>query len=336
MSISTLKSFTGRGTELISLYIPSGRIHDANKLLRIELGKSANIKSRITQQSVESAIKSCQEKLKTLPNGHYAVFCGETSEGWISESVVCPKPLKSIVYRCGSTFDLSILDEMEDKGPIYAIICMDLHDISLAFIRGTSTDIVFEDESMVPAKMSRGGQSNKRFEKNRNLAIVSWFKKCSDNVSDIINSTENVSGVIISGPGITKNMFAEAEYLHHEVRKKVIGVVDTGYVGQQGIRETVEFGGDLLKETELYKQRKLMKEFFNALNKDSLVTYGNNEVTNALKMGRVKKLLLSNEDEKLQEIANKFNSDVFIISDEFEEGKQFKIVFKGIAAILRY
>ena len=67
-----LHNVKGRGTELISLYIPDGRIPDAQQLLRDEYGKASNIKSRVTRQSVESAIKSCQERLKSLVSGHSA------------------------------------------------------------------------------------------------------------------------------------------------------------------------------------------------------------------------------------------------------------------------
>jgi peptide chain release factor subunit 1 len=329
-----LKNFAGKGTELISLYVPDNKQSQAAKLLRDELGKCSSIKSRSTRQSVEAGIKSTLEKLK-LASGDVAIFVGPTSEGWISEIVEVPKPLSGIIYRCGSTFFLEPIDKMRERGPKYAIICLDLHEAVLAFLQGTHIDVVFSDESIIPNKMSRGGQSARRFEKNRQIAIKAWFNGLSDKVNDILmQDIESLAGVIISGPGLTKNDFYQGEFLHHEIRKKIIGVVDTGYVGDQGIKETINGAEDLLQETELISQRKMMKEFFRRLAKDEKITYA--RVEEDVLGGRVETLLLSKADKKLEEVAAKFGAKVVIIATDFEEGKQLKEIFGGKVGLLRY
>jgi peptide chain release factor subunit 1 len=317
------------------MYVPDGKVPDAMSLLRDEAGKAENIKSRVTKQAVISAIKSCQERLKMLPKGHYAVFVGDTSSGWTSEAIETPKPLKGIIYRCGSEFFLDPLESMQDKGPKYAIINLDLHEVSLALLQGTALDIVFEDESQVPSKQDRGGQSARRFEKNRQIAIKAWFKSSADKINEILLN-EELAGIVISGPGLTKNNFADGEHLHHELRKKIIGVIDVGYTGFQGVKETIQNAEDLLKETELVKQRNLMRNFFAALSKDGAVMYGRKAVEDALLKGRVKMLLLSAPDKMLANAASEFGTETNVISTEFEEGEQLRKVFGGVAAILRY
>jgi peptide chain release factor subunit 1 len=331
--MNDIRTIKGRGTELISLYIPDGRIADAHQLLRDEYGKAGNIKSRITRQSVESAIKSCQEKLKSLKSGNYAVFCGETSDGWINEAIECPKPIKGIIYRCGNTFDLSILDEMLDKGPKYAIINMDLSEFFIGVLQGTSITTICKDESIVPNKHSKGGQSSRRFDKNRDLAIIAWYKKLAESANILLNL--DITGVIISGPGMTKNEFVDREYLHHELRKKIIGVIDTGYTGEQGLRETIQNARDLLKDTELIKQRNIMEKFFKELSRDKVV-YGKSEIINAIKNGSISTVLVSHDNPDIQELSKNFGSDYTVISDTFEEGKQLSMIFGGFAGILRY
>jgi peptide chain release factor subunit 1 len=116
----------GSGTELISLYVPNGKVPEASGMLRDELGKASNIKSRVTRNSVTSGIKSALERLK-MASGDVVIFVGPTSDGWISEIIEVPKPLSSIIYRCGSKFDFSPIDSMIDKGVKYAIVCIDLH-----------------------------------------------------------------------------------------------------------------------------------------------------------------------------------------------------------------
>jgi len=224
---------------------------------------------------------------------------------------------------------------MQEKGPKYAIICIDLNEVALAFLQGTSLDFAFEDESQVPKKMSRGGQSAQRFERNRNLAIIAWFKSTADKLNARLLDVD-LAGIIVSGPGLTKNDFVNGEYLHHELRKKIIGSIDVGYSGNQGVKETIQNAEDLLKETGLIKQRSIMRGFFAALSKDGAVLYGRNSVVEALIKGRVKTLLLSAPDKELEGLSNNFGTELQVISEEFEEGEQLRKVFGGVAAILRY
>ena len=54
-TLATLSDKEGRGTELISLYVPPGkRISDAINNLRDEYGTASNIKSTTTRKNVKS------------------------------------------------------------------------------------------------------------------------------------------------------------------------------------------------------------------------------------------------------------------------------------------
>jgi len=56
-TLEALRDKRGRGTELISLYIPHDKqIHDITSQLRDEFGQASNIKSRVTKQNVQGAI----------------------------------------------------------------------------------------------------------------------------------------------------------------------------------------------------------------------------------------------------------------------------------------
>lgn len=335
MTYQHCTAFSGRGTELISLYIPSGKGPDALGLLRDELGKASNIKSRTTKNAVIAAIRSASEQVKALDSKvHSAVFVGDTSDGWISQAIEAPKPLKSIIYRCGSSFFLEPIDAMQEHGPVYALICLDLHDASLALLQGTHLDVIWQDESTVPSKQDRGGQSARRYEKNRQIAIKAWFKSSAEHINERL-AEANLAGIVISGSGLSKNKFADGEFLHHELRKRILGVIDTGYSGEQGIRETLQNAGDLLAESELVKQRKLMSSFFQGLAKDGAVAYGP-EVLEMLRAGRVKTLLLSKENGDISRMAEDTGAETCVISGEFEEGAQLEAVFGGMAAVLRY
>ena len=83
--IRKLSAARGNGTSMISLIIPPrDQISRVQKMLSDEFGTASNIKSRVTRQSVLSAITSTQQKLKNYtrvpPNG-LVVYCGMITTG---------------------------------------------------------------------------------------------------------------------------------------------------------------------------------------------------------------------------------------------------------------
>jgi len=89
------------------------------------------------------------------------------------------------------------------------------------------------------------------------------------------------------------------------------------------------------------QEKKIMQKFFHKLNvEEKKVAYGKADVRKALEMGAVETLLLSevlDDDtiEALEEIAQEFNTEVRIISQETREGVQLRDMGK-VAALLRY
>lgn len=336
LPVNELRELRGRGTELITLYVPPGKVPDATALLRDEVGKSSNIKSSVTKHAVQAALRSTIDRLKGVSRDQSVmVVVGETSIGWISEVIETPKPVSSIIYRCGSTFFLDPIERMEDKGKAYGIICIDLHEVAVVVIRGTHLETVLSDESNVPNKQSRGGQSAKRFGANREIAIRAWYRDTANKINEVLVA-EELEGIILSGPGLTKNDFGEESYLHYELRKKIIGIVDTGYAGGQGVRETLQNGQDLLAESELIKQRVLMDRFLRGLARGDGVSYGRNQVLHDLENGRCDTILITRDDKDIKTICERMGTTYAIVNNEFEEGRQLEVVFGGLGAINRY
>ncbi|MDK2854649.1 MAG: peptide chain release factor subunit 1, partial [Thermococcaceae archaeon] len=82
--VEELKKIRGRGTELVSLYIPAG--YDINKVmqqLREEYGTAQNIKSKTTRKNVLGALERAMQHLKLYkqtPENGLALFVGNVSE----------------------------------------------------------------------------------------------------------------------------------------------------------------------------------------------------------------------------------------------------------------
>lgn len=79
-ALDELSSKEGRGTELISLYVPPGRqISDVMNNLRQEYGTASNIKSTTTRKHVLDAIVRTTQRLKLFkeppPKGCHLLRC---------------------------------------------------------------------------------------------------------------------------------------------------------------------------------------------------------------------------------------------------------------------
>ena len=69
--LEQLENLQGRGTELVSVYVPPGKqVSEVMNDLRNEWGTAVNIKSKTTRKNVQDALTKVMERLKlfkTIP-----------------------------------------------------------------------------------------------------------------------------------------------------------------------------------------------------------------------------------------------------------------------------
>ncbi len=77
--LEKLEKLEGRGTELVTVYIPpTKQIHDVMSDLRNEYGTAVNIKSKTTKKNVQEALTKAMERLKLfkeVPPTGLAIGC---------------------------------------------------------------------------------------------------------------------------------------------------------------------------------------------------------------------------------------------------------------------
>lgn len=303
--VEELQSKEGKATELISLYVPPGRqISDAMNNLREELGTSANIKSKSTKKNVQDAIESIMQKLKLFrmppPNG-LVIFCGaiprggpgtEKMETFVIEP---PEPISLYLYRCDSRFYLDpILDILTVK-EYYGIIVMDRSDATFAMLKGRRVEIIETIYSGSPSKHDAGGQSARRFQRSVEIAAHEFYKRVSEHATTIfLPVLPNLKGLLIGGPGPTKNEFVDDKLLQYQLQDKVTSVEDLSYTEEPGVYELIERSQEALKNVDFLKDKKLVQNFLYLLAKTpSSVTYGEKDVREKLEKNIVKTLILS-------------------------------------------
>ena len=106
---------------------------------------------------------------------------------------------------------------------------------------------------------------------------------------------KDLKGIFVGGPGPTKYHFVDGDYLHYEIKNKIIDIFDTGYTDESGLRELVEIASQRMSDLKISREKKIMKRFLREITKKgkSLAIYGEDEVRKALEMGAVDTLLLS-------------------------------------------
>ena len=302
--LNTLASKEGRGTELISLYIPPGKqISEVMNMLREEYGTASNIKSTTTRKNVQDAIVRVQQRLKLFketPETGLVIFCGAIPQNGAGSErietyvIIPPEPIHIYLYRCDSRFHTEHLQELLKEKEAYGILLIDSSEATIAILEGRRLEIVSELTSGVPGKTRAGGQSARRYERLREMRLQDYFRRVGEHANEVLLQKENLKGIIIGGPGPTKHDFAKGDYLNYQLKEKILDVVDTAYVDEQGVKEVVEKAPEIMKKVRYIEERRIMQQFLYEIGHDTgMATYGEEAVRKALEAGVVKTLLLS-------------------------------------------
>jgi len=373
----------GRHTELVTVYVPAGySLSEIVSQLRSEQSTAENIKSKHVRKNVTTALEKIIRHLqlyKATPEHGLAIFCGNIAEIEGEEDIELwtiepPEPVKVKMYWCDQKFVTEPLEDMIAEKEIYGIINLDRSEADIALLVGKKIESLVHFESLVPGKTRAGGQSSARFARVREGLLNDWLKQVADAANKIFLERKDVLGIIVSGPGPIKDTFLKEDYLFADVKKKVIGTVDTSYTGEFGVEETIKRGTEIFKEAAVTKEKKLLERFFTELQKPhGLVVYGFEAVRNAIESGAVDFIILSEglearvyeyTDERgvqrtllyvtgqemsqgfsmsaskdvleyFEDKAINYGSRIELVSRDTREGEQF-LQLGGIGAILRY
>ena len=307
-TLNSLATKEGSHTELITVYVPPGKqISDALNLLRNEYGTASNIKSNVTRKNVLDAITKAQQKLKLFKDPGekgIVIFTGallgegdapgtEHMEAYV---IVPPEAIKIFLYRCDSRFHTEYLQDMLREKESYGILLVDANNASIATLQGKRLQIVRQMHSGVAGKTKAGGQSARRYERLRDMQLNEYFTRVGAHANDIFLPIENLKGIILGGPGPTKYDFEKGDYLNYQLKNKILDVIDTAYVEEQGVKEIVDKAPEIMRKVRYIEEKEVMQKFLYEVGHDTgLITYGEAEVRRLLQNGAVRTVLLSED-----------------------------------------
>ena len=305
-TLEELQNMRGMGTELVTVIIPPDRlISDVRGQLGQEGAQAANIKSKLTRKHVGDAIESAISVLNRYKNaGEYgiAIFVGHVIVGNNKTRLVTvviedpPEIFTSFRYRCDSTFELTQLEDMLIDRTSYGLFVIDRGEAAYGIASGKRIHCQEELQSNIMGKHRQGGQSAQRFERLIEEAAHNFFKRATEHACNYwLPNLADIKGIIVGGPGQTKDFVVKNDYFHHEVKKLIREpFFDVGYSNESGLRELVQRAGNLMDQIELDAERELVDNFLReVMQAHPKASYGEMMIRSALDQGAVDTLLLS-------------------------------------------
>src|SRR3989344_2597441 len=347
--VRDLSKKRARHTELISVYIPTGyQIQGIIDQLSTEAGIARNIQSSTTRKNVTGALERMLSHVRTYkktPKNGLALFSGNVAEREGSEdfqvwSIEPPEEVRVKIYRCDQTFFMEPLQEQLEVKVVYGLLVMDRREANLALLKGKQIISLIDLDSMVPGKFKVGGQSAGRIARVIEGMANDFYKKVGSFCNEKFDKPE-IKGIIVGGPGPTKEDFVRGDFMRTPVKNKVLTVKNTGYTGEFGLKEVVERSEDVLANEERTMETKIVQRFLMTLaTRKTFAAYGDEPVMKAIDAHAVEILLISesypeDKTDVLMDKAEALGADIYTISMDTREGQQLAGM-GGVAAILRF
>ncbi len=306
-TLEELSQKSGRGTELITVYIPKGKqLHEIINSLQQEQGTADNIKSDLTRSHVVDSLGKVIQRLKLYkktPEKGLVMFCGALPPeegGPLGSEVVKvweidpPKDLNQYLYRCDDHFHVDILKDMLKDDNLIGFLAIDAKDAGWGLLHGDKIEVLNHTGSGVAGKHRQGGQSAKRFQKLREMELSYFYNRVAQTTREYFIDIYPVKGLIISGPGPTKEDFINGNYLEYRLQNNIINTIDASYSGAEGIREAFQKSSDILGNFRMVEEKKMVEDLFREINTNTgKGAYGLHEVVEYLKNNVVQTLLIT-------------------------------------------
>jgi peptide chain release factor subunit 1 len=311
--IAWLSDKEGRGMEFISLYIPrEASIYEIVEVLKKE-SDSAVVKSESVRDRLQDALKSVIQRLKLLkeiPENGLALFAGtfvvndSKSEVLNVEELVPPEPITTYLYEVDDHFRLEPLREMVRDQRVVGLIAVDSKEASFGILIGEGLELIENITSGIPGKSGKGGQSQRRYERERDMELTYFFQRVAEHATKAFLENQKVTTLIVGGPGPTKDDFLKGEHLHYELRNVLLSTVDTQSADKEGIREMLDKSSETLKNICEPEEKRTVQRLLASLGKqDGLAICGLDSVSDALKNGEVEVALVTDTTDMIEIVA---------------------------------
>ncbi len=308
--IAYLSDKEGKGKEFISLYIPRETSTDDVVAYLKEESNSTVLKPEGVRDRFQDAVKNVIQRLKLqkeIPDNGVAIFAGtfvaDESEREILtvEELIPPEPVTAYLYEVDDHFRLEPLREMLRNQRLVGLVAMDSKEASFGLLDGERFELIEDITSGIPGKTAKGGQSQRRYERERDMEVTYFFHRVAEHAAKAFLENRQVLALIVGGPGQTKEDFVKGDYLNYELKNALLSTVDTQSAGREGVREVLDKSCETLKNMCAPEERMIVQRLLADIGKqDGLAVCGLDSVLEALKNGEVEVALVTDTTEMIE------------------------------------
>lgn len=181
--ISKLSSFHASADDLLTIYLPNGT-------------SLSNLLNEKILELIDKKIATLLEKL----NPETGMVFFYDLHHMICEAIVPPIPIISPSWQLGDSFETSTLKEYLDQDFRILVLILHAGESFIGFAPDARIfDIGERIRSSVKEKHSKGGFSQRRFERLREEDIAHHMSKVFEAVDKVLEENSNIDLIIISG-----------------------------------------------------------------------------------------------------------------------------------------
>lgn len=302
-AIEEIRDLEGRGTELVTLYIPpDDNLRDWISRLNNEYSQADNIKSKRTRSNVQDALnkaKATLQQYSEVPENGLAVFVGKIDSADEFKQYVfdeLPREVNQSNYICDDHFHTETIESIITPDETYGLVVLDRNEATIAELIGERIDVYQHLDSNVMNQHNAGGFSNLRFDRLIEEQKENFFKEVAEQMQEAFldEGKMNVEGILLGGTDITIDNFTNGGYLDYRLDEAVLSTFNVSYANESGLNQLVSKAQSVLEAHEQGKDKGYMEDFLERLSsEDKHATYGYEEVQRALNYGAVDTLLIS-------------------------------------------
>ena len=308
--IAWLADKEGREKDFISLYIPPETTIDEIIVTIKKQNNSTDGKPERTEEQHQRTLKNLIQHLrqeKEIPENGLAVFAGNfptnNQENLNFTEIVPPEPLTRYLCVVDNHFQLEPLREMLRDQKVVGLIALDAKEASFGILIGEHLELLESITSGIPGKSGKGGQSQRRYERERNMGITHYFHRIAEHATKLFLENHKITVLLVGGPGPTKDDFLKGNYLHYELKNALLDTVDTQSAGTEGVKELLKKSSDTLKGMCAPEEKQTIQRLMEELaKKDGLVTYGMDSVLDALKKGQAEVAIVTDSTNIIENV----------------------------------
>ena len=310
--MACLSDKEGRGMEFVSLYVPREKpIDEVVAILKREsdsaVSKSERVRDRL-QDSVKNVIQHLK-LLKEIPDNGLAIFAGTFAAGDSKsqvlnvEEIVPPEPITTFLLEVDDHFRLEPLREMLRDLRVVGLIAMDSKEAGFGILDGERFELIGGITSGVPGKSGKGGESQRRYERERDMELAYYFHRVAEHAAKAFLEDHRITVLLVGGPGPTKEDFLKGDYLHYELKNALLDRVDTQSAGREGVREVLSKSSETLKNMCTPEEKSIVQRLLAELGKqDGRAIAGLDLVLDALKNGEVEVALVTDSTDVIEAV----------------------------------